>query len=78
MPSEGWATPTLRRARRHARGGRDFVVLAQRVLTRFLGVGHDLARGESVISTETDSNDSKITVRIPQEWQSMAANGGVE
>ena len=31
-----------------------------------------------VILAESHSNDSKITVQIPKEWQSMAVNDGVE
>jgi hypothetical protein len=31
--------------------------------------------GDTVISIRNGSNDSKITVQIPKEWQPMAANG---
>jgi hypothetical protein len=34
--------------------------------------------GDTLISAENDSNDSKITVQIPKEWQPMAANDRVE
>jgi hypothetical protein len=37
-----------------------------------------LARGDTVISTENDSNDSKITVWFPKECQPMPVNGSVE
>ena len=37
--------------------------------------GARLAQGAAVISTETDGNDSNITVEIPKEWQPMTANG---
>ena len=32
----------------------------------------------TVILTENDSNDSKISKKIPKEWQLMAINNGVE
>jgi hypothetical protein len=34
----------------------------------------ELAAGESVILAENGSNNCKITVQIPQEWQQTAAN----
>jgi hypothetical protein len=37
-----------------------------------------LARGGTVILTETDSNHSKISVQFPKEWQPMAVNDSVE
>ena len=37
-----------------------------------------LARGDTVILTENNSNDSKITVQIPKEWQPMIGNDSVE
>ena len=37
-----------------------------------------LARGGSVILTESESVDREITVQIPQECQPMTVNGGVQ
>ena len=36
-----------------------------------------LARGGTVMLTETDNGDSKINMRILKEWQPMAANDSV-
>ena len=43
-----------------------------------MGCGRKIARGDTIISTENDSDDSKIMVRIPKEWQSMTANDPVQ
>jgi hypothetical protein len=34
--------------------------------------------GDTVILAENDSNDSKISVSIPKEWQPTVATGSAE
>ena len=69
-------------------GGDELVALLPALVAqRPLRLGHrleevvlvlDLAQGDTVISTENDSNDRNITVQISRQWQSMTGNGSVE
>jgi hypothetical protein len=54
------------------------VVVVLEVLEALLPRDVRLAKGGTVILTENDSNDRKITVYIPKEWQPMTANDSVE